>query len=461
MHARIPSVLVLLVSGFVILHPAHRLAFQRLHRILRRVVSLGSAFPPQFANGDLAVAAGALPDVLEHEVRAIYRRSPLYGKRHALPETGLGWDRYHAIPLLSKKEIVENGPCAFFDDCDEMNRRVDSDEYERESTSGTTMGPMTVIMERGWWDAQTLRAYRRSAVLAPLLERPFRKAVLAPVNCSSHLCPYSDFPFPNRWISNTIYLNLASDPMSFLDSEWDRIVQELQAVKPDLLEGEPIYLSLLARALERRSVTLPSVRAVILTYGKAARVHGRRIAEVLPVPQVDLYGSTEAGYLFVGEAFDRVFPIEENAFLELRSYTDPKRPDAGLEDTFQVIVTTRGREAMPLLRYHSGDLVRALPDGGYRILGRERDLWFRPDGRLLTIDDIDAVVPADWRVWHFCLTQLSPERWQFEYVAEESAPAGLAEALGAAVQARVQLARRKRLSPAASGKYPLFKPLAK
>jgi hypothetical protein len=95
-------------------------------------------------------------------------------------------------------------------------------------------------------------------------------------------------------------------------------VRELQATKPEVIEGEPVYLSLLARAAKKRGVTVPSVRAVILTYGKASTQHGQRIAEVFPAAQVDLYGSTEAGYLFVGEAFkDNSRVIDDNAFIEL------------------------------------------------------------------------------------------------------------------------------------------------
>src|SRR5207248_2758407 len=100
--------------------------------------------------------------------------------------------------------------------------------------------------------------------------------------------------------------------------EWDRIVLELQATQPEVLEGEPVYLSLLARAAKKRGARVPSLKAVILTYGKASTQHGRRIAEVFPAPQVDLYGSTEAGYLFVGEAFkDNSRAIDANAFIEL------------------------------------------------------------------------------------------------------------------------------------------------
>ncbi len=156
---------------------------------------------------------------------------------------------------------------------------------------------------------------------------------------------------------------------------------------PDVLEGEPVYLSLLARAATRRAVKVPTIRAVILTYGKASLEHGRRIAEAFPAPQVDLYGSTEAGYLFVGEAFrDNSRVIDENAFIELVPWR------RGVEGVHQIHVTTRGREAMPLLRYRTGDIVMSRP-GGFRILGRERDLYFSPDGSLVSASDVDAETP--------------------------------------------------------------------
>ncbi len=414
----------------------------------------------QFANRGLDFEGPGdepIPAPLDAEVRAIYRRSPLYARRRAIHPEMLRWSCFEEIPLLTKQDIVEEGHCAFFDDCDEVDRGIAANDLERETTSGTTTSPMTVIMERGWWDEQTRRAYRAHPVLREFADRPYRKVVLAPVNCSSNLCPYEDFPYPNRYFGGTVYLNLSSDPFCFSDSEWDRIVLEIQATKPEVIEGEPVYLSLLARAAKQRHLSVPSLKAVILTYGKASLMHSRRIAEVFPVPQVDLYGSTEAGYLFIGDAFaDNSRAIEENAFIEL----EPINPR--LPDLHRVIVTTRGREAMPLLRYVSGDAVLKLP-GGYRVLGRERDLCFRADGRLLTSLDIDRALPADLPVWHYCMRQVSADRWNFEYVADHSAPQGLEARLVAAIGdgSRVNLFRKRLLPPAPSGKFALLKPLPK
>jgi phenylacetate-CoA ligase len=333
---------------------------------------------------------------------------------------------------------------------------------------------MTVIMEEGWWDRQTANAYLASPILREFVGRPYRKCVLAPVGCSSNLCPYEDHPFPHRYFNGTVYLNLSSDPFSFPESEWDRIVLELQATKPEVIEGEPVYLSLLARAAQKRGVKVPSIKAVILTYGKASTEHGRRIAEAFPAPQVDLYGSTEAGYLFVGEAFkDNSRVVDANAFIELVPWTPPARAGqavatAANPEIYQIYVTTRDREAMPLLRYHTGDIVQRFPTG-FRLLGREGNLYFRPDGSLVSTTEIDAALPAGFACWHYSLVQTAENRWDFHYVADETAdhPAvesAIAGVLGAGVLGagvRVNAFRRRVIAPAASGKFALLKPLAR
>lgn len=440
---------------------------------------------PIFANASETLGpapSGHVPGALEQEIRRIYERSPLYARRFPLHEEPLQWSCYREIPALSKQEIVTEGHQAFFADYAEIERGLQTKRYEYESTGGTTQAPMTVIMEEGWWNAQTARAYEASPILRQFVGRPYRKCVLAPVGCSSNLCPYEDHPFPHRYFDGTVYLNLSSDPFAFPEGEWDRIVLELQATKPEVLEGEPVYLSLLARAAQKRGAKVPSLRAVILTYGKASAQHGARIAEVFPAPQVDLYGSTEAGYLFVGEAFkDNSQVIDANAFIELVPWRPKARSSAhgsagsngahstndarlsaaaSLADVYQILVTTRDREAMPLLRYHTGDIVQRFPQG-FRLLGREGNLYFRRDGSLVSPADIDAALPAGFACWHYSLVQTTETRWDFHYVADAIAPEGVEQALAAMLGdgARVSAFRRRVLAPAASGKFALLKPL--
>lgn len=61
-----------------------------------------------FANAPEALGAagpGGLPVPLEQEVRAIYRRSPLYGQRFALHTEPLQWSCYREIPVLTKSTL--------------------------------------------------------------------------------------------------------------------------------------------------------------------------------------------------------------------------------------------------------------------------------------------------------------------------------------------------------------------
>jgi phenylacetate-CoA ligase len=118
---------------------------------------------------------------------------------------------------------------------------------------------------------------------------------------------------------------------------------------------------------------------------------------------------------------------------------------------------------MPLLRYHTGDIVQKFPTG-FRLLGREGNLYFRPDGSLVSPTDVDAALPANFACWHYSLVQTGETRWDFHYVADETAAhrdveAALAAMLGAG--ARVNAFRRKFIAPAASGKFALLKPLAR
>jgi phenylacetate-CoA ligase len=98
------------------------------------------------------------------------------------------------------------------------------------------------------------------------------------------------------------------------------------------------------------------------------------------------------------------------------------------------------------------------------LLGREGNLHFRRDGSLVSPADIDQALPADFACWHYSLVQTGETRWDFHYVADHTADhhrveSALAGMVGGG--ARVNAFRRKFLTPAASGKFALLKPLAK
>ena len=80
----------------------------------------------------------------------------------------------------------------------------------------------------------------------------------------------------------------------------------------------------------------------------------------------------------------------------------------------------------------------------------------------MSATDVDAALPDAFVCWHYCLSQTGGNRWDFHYVADETADsrgveAALAGLLGPGV--RVNAFRRKSIPPAASGKFALLKPL--
>ena len=193
---------------------------------------------------------------------------------------------YREIPALSKREILEQGlPASFLPTIGRWNAACRKNVTNTSLHLGDDFGADDGHHGTGLVDGPDRARLPGIAHPAPIRGPAAPQMCARAVGCSSNLCPYEDHPFPNRFFDGTVYLNLSSDPFAFPESEWDRIVVELQATQPDLLEGEPVYLALLARAARKRGVSVPSIKAVILTYGKASRQHSRRIAEVFPAPR--------------------------------------------------------------------------------------------------------------------------------------------------------------------------------
>jgi len=96
--------------------------------------------------------------------------------------------------VLTKQEILERGPAAFFADYRSLSGLAEPRVRIR-----TYLGFDVAADDGdygGWlWAEQTRRAYLAHPRLAPYAGRSVRKAVLAPVACSSNLCPYEDQPF--------------------------------------------------------------------------------------------------------------------------------------------------------------------------------------------------------------------------------------------------------------------------
>ena len=227
------------------------------------------------------------------------------------------------------------------------------------------------------------------------------KCVLAPVGCSSNLCPYEDHPFPHRYFDGTVYLNLTSDPFVFPGGGVgpDRLRAPGDAARdPRGRTGLP-FAPGPGREEARRPV--PSLRAVILTYGKASRQHGRRIAEVFPGARRSISTARPRRGTFLSARPFGTIPRRSTAMPSSSSC----RGGRSCPDVFQIYVTTRDREAMPLLRYHTGDIVQRTASRASGSSAASGTCFSGRTARLCPPTTSMPPCPADFACWHYALVQ--------------------------------------------------------
>jgi phenylacetate-CoA ligase len=165
----------------------------------------------------------------------------------------------------------------------------------------------------------------------------------------------------------------------------ERQVQLICDLKPRIICCTPSYMLVLAEALERAGV---DPRATSLEIG----IHGaepwsdelcREIEQRFDIAALDIYGLSEVlGPGIAQEHIDArgALTIWEDAF-----YPEIVHPETGapLPDDLEgeLVLTSLAKEAVPVIRYRTGDLTRLLPrEGGIsmrrmsRILGRTDDM---------------------------------------------------------------------------------------
>ncbi|MGO1521297.1 MAG: phenylacetate--CoA ligase family protein [Sphingobacterium sp.] len=142
--------------------------------------------------------------------------------------------------------------------------------------------------------------------------------------------------------------------------QWDSILR----YKPNYLIAVPSFiLKLIDYAQENNIDHIASSVKGIICIGEALRTADLRptllankIQEKWPVPLFSTYASTEMSAAFTEcEAFQGGHQHPELIITEILDELDRPVPDG---ETGELVVTTLGIEAMPLLRFKTGDLVR-------------------------------------------------------------------------------------------------------
>ena len=220
-----------------------------------------------------------------------------------------------------------------------------------------------------------------------------------------------------------LFLNQPVHPGTRSDAEVLRIADELEEFAPTALEADPAYLAFFATRVRALGRTPFRPRFIDTSYEYAATSHRNAIRAVFDVPVLDAYGSTECGFVFFECAAGRYHHNAEWSEVEIT----PLAAGQGLDDVGRLLVTPLRNPWLNLVRFDTGDLVRAHPgpcecgqDDALvltAIEGRVKDLLVAGDGRFVTVRSIDAVLADLPGLLHWKLTQRAARDVLAELVA--------------------------------------------
>jgi phenylacetate-coenzyme A ligase PaaK-like adenylate-forming protein len=147
----------------------------------------------------------------------------------------------------------------------------------------------------------------------------------------------------------------------------DRMVGEISAFAPVILEANPSFLARLSRHSFRKGLRVHSPALIVLTYENPSLLHLRQIRRVFTAPVASSYGSTEAGHIFMQCEAGRMHQVTAFCHVDFL----PFRPEHGGPTLGRILVTTFDNPWRALLRFDTGDVVR-LDEGGHCRAGSRR-----------------------------------------------------------------------------------------
>ncbi|MEV5981029.1 hypothetical protein [Streptomyces sp. NPDC052114] len=326
-------------------------------------------------------------DVLDH-----VREIPLY---RASVERG-------HFPILEKPEIAREFPANWM--TPELSRALETGEAEFVLSTGTNHARMQLIRPPYFLLRSYYRLWSEHPDLGALWHEGARRVSLTTVLATEHVARVNaakpGATPGERWLDDrTLYLNRELDPSGWDRTEVERILADIRAVAAAhpkgayLLDCSGYHLAHLVRKVDEWDLwdAFPPPGGIIHAYEYTPLNVRVFLRDHFDCPVVDLFGSTELGYLFYSEADGSYRPYLHDMSVELI----PVEPGSGIHS---LIVTSVRNPYMPLVRYRSGDCVRtrdgsADPERIISFCGREKELLATPRGPVAQAD-LDVRIAA-------------------------------------------------------------------
>ncbi|MEE8172574.1 MAG: phenylacetate--CoA ligase family protein [Alphaproteobacteria bacterium] len=284
-----------------------------------------------------------------------------------------------SLPILTRAEVQEGGAAFHSNKVPEGHGEI-GDTF----TSGSTGRPLKTLktsLAEMMWQALTLREI--------LWHRDLRKklAVIKIIEGA-----HGDYPkgaeYENWGKFASQVFETGPSCMLHVSTKTHEQVEWLLRMEPDYILTLPANAQALAQYCLANEISFPALRQ-IATFSDLLRPEARDACkEAWGVPVADMYSSAEVGYVALQ------CPESENYHIQSESVYVEILNEAGRAcapgEVGRVIATPLHNFAMPLLRYHSGDLAevgecacgRGLPTIR-RVMGRTRSTVILPNGEQL------------------------------------------------------------------------------
>lgn len=317
-----------------------------------------------------------LRSLIEH----VYQQVPYY--RRVFDERGLQvkdiqtTEDLKKLPILTK-DVLRSDPSAFI--AKNFRRTLLPSGW----TTGSTGTPINVLrtFDAIAFESAMIWRQRGWANVHPTS----RKVAIWGTIWSNQIVPVAQMSAP-FWRYNMTDRQLLFSYYHLSDTTLPLFVDRLERFNPELIEGFPTTLLVLATWLETHGRTLP-VKAVFTSSEPLYDTHREIIERAFHTKVFDLYGQAERVVAATEcEEHQGLHVNPEYGIFELLNDGEPVGPG----ESGEIIGTGLNNFAMPLIRYQTGDIA-VLSDAPCRcgrnmtllksVVGRKADLLITADGR--------------------------------------------------------------------------------
>jgi phenylacetate-coenzyme A ligase PaaK-like adenylate-forming protein len=374
--------------------------------------------------------------------------------------------RYLAMPVLTKEDIRAFSPQGFVPRDRDVQKGLADKEIGFVETSGTINERVTNIWNQKWWDASEKASWKLNSYASENMTGNHREAILAnPLNVG-YVSDDRPLPMEKRRLARFLYLNEKTNPLSWTKKHMDRMIKELEAFKPEVLEANPSLLSKLCRFIMKSGKSVFQPKLIIFTYESPTSLHYKQIRRVFNVPFASSYGSTETGYVFM--------QCEEGKFHQNTEYCrvdfQPLKLEHGGPFLGRILVTTFNNPWYYIVRFDVGDLVRiekseSCPCGRElglvlsAVEGRTNDVTLTCTGRLVTMRELDNALSVLEGIDEYQLRQENRKTYYLRLVTHRVDKKALSKEANEILsrlygeKAEILISYEKAVTPEPSGKY--------